>query len=140
MRKREREVVVQVLMLEMLGDFLFVEVKLLENVLFVCKFNLVIIDEDLELIFSWFGKILSCEVIRDQKIGDSLQYVFIEFEDKKSCEEVYYKMDFVLIDDRRIYVDFSQSVSCLSEVWRNDINMKCKIVVVRKWKGGWGGV
>jgi len=53
----------------------------------------------------------SCEVIRDHKTNDSLQYAFIEFEDTKACEAAYFKMDNVLIDDRRIHVDFSQSVS-----------------------------
>ena len=67
-------------------------------------------DEDLDLIFSRFGKILSCEVIRDKKTGDSLQYAFIEFENQKDCEQAYFKMQGVLIDDQRIHVDFSQSV------------------------------
>ena len=67
-------------------------------------------DDDLELIFSRFGKILSCEVIRDRKTGDSLQYAFIEFEKKESAEQAYFKMENVLIDDHRIHVDFSQSV------------------------------
>ena len=52
-----------------------------------------------------------CEVIKDWKTGESLSYAFIEFADRKSCEEAYFKMDNVLIDDRRIHVDFSQSVS-----------------------------
>ena len=69
------------------------------------------LDEDLDLIFSRFGKILSCEVIRDKKTGDSLQYAFIEFENQKDCEQAYFKMQGVLIDDHRIHVDFSQSVS-----------------------------
>jgi RNA recognition motif-containing protein len=68
-------------------------------------------DEDLDLIFSRFGKILSCEVIRDKMTGDSLQYAFIEFENQKDCEQAYFKMQDVLIDDHRIHVDFSQSVS-----------------------------
>lgn len=72
------------------------------------------IDEDLELIFSRFGKILSCEVIRDKRTGDSLQYAFIEFENQKDCEQAYFKMQGVLIDDHRIHVDFSQSVSLYS--------------------------
>merc|ERR1711997_359787 len=38
-------------------------------------------------------------------------YAFVEFEDKDACEKAYFKMDNVLIDDRRIHVDFSQSVS-----------------------------
>lgn len=70
-------------------------------------------DEDLHLIFSRFGTILSCEVIRDKRTGDSLQYAFIEFEDQKACEQAYFKMQGVLIDDHRIHVDFSQSVSVL---------------------------
>merc|ERR1719249_230874 len=40
-----------------------------------------------------------------------LQYAFVEFEDREACEKAYFKMDNVLIDDRRIHVDFSQSVS-----------------------------
>jgi peptidyl-prolyl cis-trans isomerase-like 4 len=139
-RRKEREAAAQALTLEMMGDLPFAEVKPPENVLFVCKLNPVTTDEDLELIFSRFGKILSCEVIRDQKTGDSLQYAFIEFEDQKSCEEAYSKMDSVLIDDRRIHVDFSQSVSRLSEVWRNDTNKKRKNAAARRATGGWGGV
>ena len=50
-------------------------------------------------------------MIRDRKTGDSLQYAFVEFDDKDACEKAYFKMDNVLIDDRRIHVDFSQSVS-----------------------------
>ncbi|KAK3296598.1 cyclophilin-like domain-containing protein [Chaetomium fimeti] len=138
-RRKEREAAAQALTLEMMGDLPFAEVKPPENVLFVCKLNPVTTDDDLELIFSRFGKILSCEVIRDQKTGDSLQYAFIEFEDQKSCEDAYSKMDSVLIDDRRIHVDFSQSVSRLSEVWRNDTNTKRKSAA-RRGGGGWGGV
>lgn len=73
--------------------------------------KLTAIDEDLHLIFSRFGPILSCEVIRDKRTGDSLQYAFIEFENQKDCEQAYFKMQGVLIDDHRIHVDFSQSVS-----------------------------
>ena len=136
-RRRNREADAQALTLEMMGDLPFAEVKPPENVLFVCKLNPVTGDEDLELIFGRFGKILSCEVIRDRKTGDSLQYAFIEYEDKASCEAAYFKMQGVLIDDRRIHVDFSQSVSKLSDVWRNDTNNKRKAGASR---GGWGGV
>ena len=55
-------------------------------------------------------------MIRDKDSGDSLQYAFIEFDNQKSCEDAYLKMDNVLIDDRRIHVDFSQSVAKLK--WR----------------------
>lgn len=109
-RKRDREARAQALTLEMVGDLPFAEVRPPENVLFVCKLNRVTRSEDLELIFSRFGKILSCEVIRDKKTGDSLNYAFIEFDQQEEAERAYSKMDGVLIDDRRIMVDFSQCV------------------------------
>ncbi|KAJ3055183.1 Peptidyl-prolyl cis-trans isomerase cyp6, partial [Rhizophlyctis rosea] len=112
-REREQEAAARAITLEMMGDLPFAEIKPPENVVFVCKLNPVTRDEDLEIIFSRFGTILSCEVIRDQKTGDSLCYAFIEFDNKESAEEAYFKMDNVLIDDRRIHVDFSQSVSKL---------------------------
>ncbi|KAM3073328.1 Peptidyl-prolyl cis-trans isomerase-like 4, variant 2 [Clarireedia jacksonii] len=134
-QRREREARAQALTLEMVGDLPFAEVKPPENVLFVCKLNPVTTDEDLELIFSRFGKILSCEVIRDKRTGDSLQYAFIEYEEQSSCEQAYFKMQGVLIDDHRIHVDFSQSVSKLSDTWRTATNSKR-----RQGGGGFGGV
>lgn len=97
--------------LEMVGDLPDAEVAPPDNVLFVCKLNPITTAEDLEIIFSRFGNILSCEVVRDQKTKESLQYAFIEFEKPEDCEQAYFKMDNVLIDDRRIHVDFSQSVA-----------------------------
>lgn len=82
------------------------------------------VDEDLELIFSRFGKILSCEVIRDKRTGDSLQYAFIEFENQKDCEQAYFKMQGVLIDDHRIHVDFSQSVSATKSLAPDRVRAK----------------
>ncbi|KAJ1962581.1 Peptidyl-prolyl cis-trans isomerase-like 4 [Dipsacomyces acuminosporus] len=109
--RREREAKAQALTLEMIGDLPFAEIKPPENILFVCKLNSVTRDDDLQTIFARFGQINSCEIIRDKDTGDSLGYAFIEFEEKEACEEAYFKMDNVLIDDRRIHVDFSQSVS-----------------------------
>lgn len=84
-----------------------------ENILFVCKLNPITQEKDLEIIFSRFGLIKSVEVVRDWKTGQSLQYGFIEFDNINSCQEAYIKMNNVVIDDRRIQVDFSQSVSKL---------------------------
>ncbi|PLN80521.1 cyclophilin-like domain-containing protein [Aspergillus taichungensis] len=133
--RREREARAQALTLEMVGDLPFAEIKPPENILFVCKLNPVTQDEDLHLIFSRFGQILSCEVIRDKRTGDSLQYAFIEFENQKDCEQAYFKMQGVLIDDHRIHVDFSQSVSKLSESWRN-----ATVTKRSGQRGGFGGV
>ncbi len=114
--------------LEMIGDLPDVDVAPPDNVLFVCKLNPATVDEDLELIFSRFGVVKKAEVIRDHKTGDSLNYAFIEFEQREACEQVrqphdanseamlvtctqaYEKMNNVIIDDRRIRCDFSQSV------------------------------
>ncbi|XP_071955018.1 peptidyl-prolyl cis-trans isomerase-like 4 isoform X2 [Antedon mediterranea] len=101
--------------LEMVGDIPDADIKPPENVLFVCKLNPVTTSDDLQIIFSRFGQINSCEVIKDMKTEESLQYAFIEFERVEDCEQAYFKMDNVLIDDRRIHVDFSQSVAKLNQ-------------------------
>lgn len=110
---REKDALSRAVVLETIGDIPEAEAKPPDNVLFVCKLNPVTEDEDLHTIFSRFGVVTSAEVIRDHKTGDSLCYAFIEFEDKDACEHAYFKMDNALIDDRRIHVDFSQSVAKL---------------------------
>ncbi|XP_065177507.1 peptidyl-prolyl cis-trans isomerase-like 4 [Sycon ciliatum] len=107
----EQETAAHTTVLEMVGDIPDADAKPPDNVLFVCKLNAATTSEDLETIFSRFGTILSCEVIRDKKSGESLQYAFVEFERPEDCEDAYFKMDNVLIDERRIHVDFSQSVA-----------------------------
>ncbi|KAL0129339.1 hypothetical protein PUN28_004205 [Cardiocondyla obscurior] len=114
--QKNKEAKARATILEIVGDIPDAEIAPPENVLFVCKLNPVTNDDDLEIIFSRFGKIIGCEVIRDHQTGDSLQYAFIEFANRKSCEDAYFKMDNVLIDDRRIHVDFSQSVAKMR--WR----------------------
>ncbi|PAV21378.1 cyclophilin [Pyrrhoderma noxium] len=71
-------------------------------------------------------------VIRDKVTGDSLQYAFIEFDKREDAEQAYFKMQNVLIDDRRIWVDFSQSVARMNTHWSNDVKTG------RQGKGGRG--
>ena len=71
--------------------------------------------QDLEIIFSRFGKVTSCDIIRDYKTGDSLCYAFLGFDTDKAAEMAFFKMENCLIDDRRIHVDFSQS---MHHLWR----------------------
>jgi peptidyl-prolyl cis-trans isomerase-like 4 len=111
---RKKEARSRAIVLEMTGDLPDADIKPPAEVLFVCKLNPVTRDEDLETIFSQFGRIKSCEIIRDHKTGDSLNYAFIEFETEAACIRAYEKMNNALIDDRRIKVDFSQSVS---KIW-----------------------
>ena len=91
----------------LIGDLPDADARPPENVLFICKMNKVTNSEALELIFSRFGEIRTCNVVCDSRTGLSLQYAFIEFEEQTSCEEAYIKMNNVLIDDRRIKVDVS---------------------------------
>jgi len=98
----------------MLGDRPSAEIEAPENVLFVCKLNPFTNDEDLELIFSRFDQEAKAEIIRDPDTGASLQYAFVEFKSNEAANEAYLKMNNALVDDRRIRVDFSQSVS---NVW-----------------------
>jgi peptidyl-prolyl cis-trans isomerase-like 4 len=107
---REKEAKSRAVVLEMIGDLPEADAAPPENMLFICKLNAVTTEEDLEIIFSRFGTLTSCDIVRDWKTGDSLNYGFIGFDTKEACEEAYFKMNNVLIDDRRIKVDFSQSV------------------------------
>ncbi|KAG7361682.1 peptidyl-prolyl cis-trans isomerase [Nitzschia inconspicua] len=110
----QREDKSRAVVLEMLGDLPSADIKAPENVLFVCKLNPVTEDEDLELIFSRFDEKVKAEIIRDHETGSSLQYAFVEFSTKEQAAEAYFKMNNALVDDRRIKVDFSQSVA---KVW-----------------------
>ncbi|KAK4741485.1 hypothetical protein SAY87_025073 [Trapa incisa] len=123
---RNKEAHSSAVVLESIGDIPEAECKPPDNVLFVCKLNPVTEDQDLHTIFSRFGTVLSAEIIRDYKTGDSLCYAFIEFEDKDACERAYFKMDNALIDDRRIHVDFSQSVAKLWSRYRGKDNQNGK--------------
>lgn len=70
--KAEAEAKGRSMVLEMLDDLPEADIEPPKNVLFVCKLNAVTQSDDLEVIFSRFGKVVSCEVIRDWKTGDSL--------------------------------------------------------------------
>ncbi|KAL7439339.1 hypothetical protein ACHAXH_006687, partial [Discostella pseudostelligera] len=111
---RKRQESSKAVLLEMLGDRPTADIQAPENVLFVCKLNPFTNDEDLELIFSRFDSRAKAEIIRDPDTGASLQYAFVEFTTNEACNEAYLKMNNALVDDRRIRVDFSQSVA---KVW-----------------------
>jgi peptidyl-prolyl cis-trans isomerase-like 4 len=53
----EKEARAQATILEMIGDLPDADCAPPENVLFVCKLNPVTTDDDLEIIFSRFGKV-----------------------------------------------------------------------------------
>lgn len=106
----EKDTKAKATILEMIGDIPDADAKPPENVLFVCKLNPITQADDLDRIFSRFGEINSVNLVKDPKTGESLQYAFIEYNNKEDCEKAYIKMDKVILDDRRIHVDFSQSL------------------------------
>lgn len=81
--------------------------KLPGNVLFVDKLSPVTQDGTLKEIFSRFGRVISAEIARDFKSGDSLRYAFIDFMTKESCEHAQMMMNNSIIDGRKIRVDLS---------------------------------
>ena len=109
-RTAEREARSRAEVLEMIGDMPDAEAAPEKNMIFVCKLNPVTQEEDLEIIFSRFGKVTSCDIIRDWKTGESLSYGFIGFETDAAAEAAFLKMNNCLIDDRRVHVDFYQSM------------------------------
>lgn len=129
--------------LEMIGDIPDAEMKPPENVIFVAKLNPLTQDADLDIIFGRFGACTS-NIIRDRKTGDSLNYAFIEFETQEAAEVAYEKMNNVIIDDRRIKVDFSQSAH---KQWRqfnlgrreNQINKRREMASDMKKSGALSG-
>ena len=96
--------------LEILGDIPFSTMKPAENNLFICKLNPITSEADLRLLFGRFGKIVQCKIVRDRQ-GISKGYCFMEFEDELSCEQAFIKMNNVIVDERKIKVDFSQNTS-----------------------------
>lgn len=115
---RRSEAQNRAVVLEMIGDLPEADSKPPTNMLFIAKLNQVTTEEDLETIFGRFGNITSCDIIKDKKTGDSLCYAFLGYDNDASCETAYEKMNNVLIDDRRIKVDFSQSVYHLWKQFR----------------------
>jgi len=102
---RKSEAQNRAVVLEMIGDLPEADSKPPSNMLFIAKLNQVTTEEDLETIFGRFGNITSCDIIKDKKTGDSLCYAFLGYDNDTACGDAYYKMNNVLIDDRRIKVD-----------------------------------
>lgn len=62
--QRDKEAKARATILEIVGDIPDADIAPPENVLFVCKLNPVTNDDDLEIIFSRFGKIVGYVDVR----------------------------------------------------------------------------
>ncbi|KAF5273336.1 hypothetical protein FQA39_LY18755 [Lamprigera yunnana] len=109
--KAEREAKARATILEMVGDIPDAEMAPPENVLFVCKLNPVTTDDDLEIIFSRFGKIKSCEVIRDRKTGDLCSTLLLNLRTKSPARMHFLEWTMCSLTTGAFHVDFSQSVA-----------------------------
>jgi len=109
--------------LEMIGDLPVFDIKPPCNVLFICKLNKITGENDLRLILSQYGDICSCEIIRDWETGESLGYGFVGFSTVAACEKAYFKLNNLIVDDRRIKVGFSQSVAKLWKKYRKALRL-----------------
>ena len=110
-REKEAEARSRASVLELVQDLPYADIRPPENILFVCRLNPATDESGLELIFSRFGRVHGVDVIRDAQTGQSLCYAFVEFEREEDAQRAYAKMDNVLVDDRRIHVDFCQSIA-----------------------------
>lgn len=100
---------IEALTLELIGDLPHYNVKPAPNVLFITKLNPITRDDALEVIFSRFGPVNKCTIVKD-KTGKSKRYGFIEFETERDAEIAYDKLSQgCIIDGNEIIVDFSQS-------------------------------
>jgi len=99
--------------LEIVGGLPNAKLQPPNTVLFVCKLNSVTTEDSLEIIFSQCGTVVSSDIIKDSNTENSLNYGFIGFENDEACQKAYFKMNNMIIDKRRIKVDFSQSVTYL---------------------------
>ncbi|KAG5481985.1 hypothetical protein LSCM1_05698 [Leishmania martiniquensis] len=106
------------------------DIKPPDNVLFVCKLNPVTTGEGLALCFAQFGRVTSADVIHDATTKESLCYGFVTFESAEACFRAFQKMDKALIDDCRIHVDFSQSVSKLWAQRQRELRKRCRVPLV----------
>ncbi|KAH9584182.1 RNA recognition motif domain [Trypanosoma melophagium] len=83
------------------------------NVLFVCRLNPRTTAAGLAACFAQCGAVRSVDMPRDVNSDRTLGYAFVEFEDEMACHTARQRMDRALVDDYRIHVDYSQSVSKL---------------------------
>lgn len=78
--KQQREASARATILEIVGDLPDAEMAPPENVLFVCKLNPVTTDDDLEIIFSRFGKVKRYYC----KTNADVSYIFVKIKLKNS--------------------------------------------------------
>lgn len=113
--------IMQALSLELMGDLPRYDIKPSPQTLFVAKLNPVTNLDSLSIFFGRFGAVKQSNVVLDKEKKKSLCYGFVEFETQEDAENAYTKLQKgCMIDGRDIVVDFSQSVSRMNILDRNE--------------------
>ncbi|XP_065353212.1 U11/U12 small nuclear ribonucleoprotein 35 kDa protein-like [Cloeon dipterum] len=97
-----------------------------EYTIFVARLNLKTNESDLRRVFSEYGQILDCTLVRDIVTGTSKGYAFIEFRSRYSVDDACRKANKMELDGRTIFVD-------------REIGRTMKGWVPRRLGGGFGG-
>lgn len=96
--------------LEILGDIPDVSTRPPETSIFICKLHPKTDEDGLRIVFSKFGDVQRVDIVRDSQTGNSLCYGFVDFKEKRDAENAFIKMQRAIIDNRRVIVDFCQSI------------------------------
>ncbi|KAK2958653.1 putative Peptidyl-prolyl cis-trans isomerase CYP59 [Blattamonas nauphoetae] len=97
--------------LEILGDLPSADITPDENTLFICKLNSATEESGLIAIFNQFGRVKECSISRNPLTGQSRQFGFIKFSSVEEAENAYTHSFGLIIDDRHVRLDYSQSTS-----------------------------
>ncbi|XP_075235067.1 U11/U12 small nuclear ribonucleoprotein 35 kDa protein-like [Lycorma delicatula] len=77
-----------------------------ECTIFVARLNTKTVEKTLKRVFSEFGSIKSCHLVRNIVTGASQRYAFIEYDDEYSANLAYKKANKIVIDGFEVIVDF----------------------------------
>ncbi|XP_044744729.1 U11/U12 small nuclear ribonucleoprotein 35 kDa protein-like [Coccinella septempunctata] len=77
-----------------------------ECTIFVSRLSCKTTKEDINEIFSKFGRIRRFRLVKDIVTGMPKGYAFIEYEEENDAEEAYVKANKMVVDGRPIFVDF----------------------------------
>lgn len=99
------------LALEIIGDIRNHKVKPSPTTLFVARLNPITTEDSLIVLFSRFGQVKGCNIVKTQK-PKGFNYAFVEYYNEKDVESAYFKFNEVgcIIDGQKVVIDFSQSV------------------------------
>ncbi|XP_054268979.1 U11/U12 small nuclear ribonucleoprotein 35 kDa protein-like [Macrosteles quadrilineatus] len=77
-----------------------------QNTVFVARLNRKTTEQKLLKVFSEFGKVKSCKLIRCLVTGESKRYAFVEYEERGGAMAAYRRGHKMRLDDAMLVVDF----------------------------------